>query len=351
MASEERNGILPLGPLSLRAVPLTTHNIAWSPDAELAIASDDSVYLYLPEFPSKGTRSKPTSLADLDTRRQYYEVALRFPAVELRVPELNRPLFKTVKQDFPDFEWTWEAGQSLVANNGSSLNHVVSLEWSPSGLGRMKRSVLGVLTGSGTMTIYCEGIADDVGGVKIKSRNIRTISSWVVPWGVGGNLLLPRAMGHDSPYSMEHITSFAWARDLDRNGGLLAYMNDEDEIVILSVQAKHAVTGKENHAGDWRVEEAARFPGSGPHEKGDVGMDLQSWVLQALTTLAAIRSRLHPVGLFFCITLESLATAARHEDSHPLLHGQELRRLPPGRHQGGLERLEIPRNRNSAVRL
>ncbi|KAH6659340.1 hypothetical protein BKA67DRAFT_529497 [Truncatella angustata] len=269
MRSEEQSGILPLEPLSLVSIALTTHNVAWSPDAELAVSSDDSVFLYLPEFPSKGTKSKAASLADLETRRQYSEVALRFPAVELRAPELNRPLFGTAKQEFPDFEFTWEAGQSLVANIGSSLNHVVALEWSPNGLGRLKRSVLAVLTGSGALTIYCEGAANDSGSVKIKSRNIRTIGSWVAPWGVGGNLLLPRAKGHQSPYSMEHITSFAWARDLDRNGTLLAYMNDEDEIIILSVQSRHAIDGTENHPGDWNVEEVARFAGDGPHGKGD----------------------------------------------------------------------------------
>lgn len=277
MASS-RDHILPLQPLNLRAVPLTTHNLAWSPDAELAVASDDCVYLYLPEFPTEGTSSLPTAPADIDTRRQYCENALRFPVAELRVPELNRPLFSEVRQEFPDFEPSFGAGQSVVANIGSSLNHVVAVEWSPGGLGRMKRSVLGVLTGCGALTIYCEGISSGVGGVKVKGRTIRTIASWVVPWGVGGNLLLPRAKGHDSPYSKEYITSFSWARDLDRNGTLLAYMNDEDEIVILSVQAKHAQSGDENDSGHWRVEEVARFAGDGPHEKGDVsrfqtGMD------------------------------------------------------------------------------
>ena len=87
---EEPTGVLPLETLSLRAVALTTHNITWSPDAELAVGSDDSIYLYLPEYPSQGTRTKVTSLADLETRRQYYEVSLHFPAVEMRVPELNR---------------------------------------------------------------------------------------------------------------------------------------------------------------------------------------------------------------------------------------------------------------------
>lgn len=270
MASWQQTGTLPLETLAIRAVPLTTHNIAWSPDAELAVAADESVYLYLPEYPSSGTKANPTSLADLETKRQYYEVVLQFPAVELRTPVLNKPLFEIAQQDFPVFEPSWDAGQSLVTNNGSSLNHVVALEWSPGGLGRMKRSVLGVLTGSGALTIYCEGITDQAESVKIKGRNIRIISSWVVPWGVGGNLLLPRTKEHESPYSLEHITSFSWAKSLDRNSSVLAYMNDEDEIVILSVQSKHATHGKENDPGEWKVEEAARFAAGGPHEKLDV---------------------------------------------------------------------------------
>lgn len=270
MASDERKHVLPLESINLNAVPLTTHNIAWSPDAELAFGSDDCIYLYLPEFPSKGTTSSPTFLADFDTQRQYYEISLRFPVVELRRPSVNRPLFREVKQEFPGFEPTFGAGVSVVANIGSSFNHVVALEWSPNGLGRMKRSVLAVLTGSGALAIYCEGLSEGVGLVKIKGRNIRTIRSWVVPWGVGGNLLLPRAKGHESPYSKEFITSSAWARDLGGNGSLLAYMNDEGEIVILSVQSKHSATGKGGDPGQWRVEEVARFLGNGPHKKGDV---------------------------------------------------------------------------------
>lgn len=311
MSSEQQAGALPLETLALRAVPLTTHNLAWSPDAELAVAADESVYLYLPEFPSRGTKSSPTSLADLETRRQYYEVVLQFPAVELRTPVLNRPLFDAVKQDFPEFDTAWEAGQSVVANNGSSLNHVVALEWSPCGLGRMKRSVLGVLTGSGALTIYCEGINDGSGSVKIKGRNIRMVSSWVVPWGVGGNLLLPRAKDHESPYSMERVTSFSWAKDLDRNSTLLAYMNDEDEIVILSVQSRHAIHGKENDPGEWRVEEVARFAGGGPHDKLDVRPS-RSLLIQVLMITIADGPQLYAHGFLLRTSLESVAATYGH---------------------------------------
>ncbi|KAI0132919.1 transcription factor IIIC subunit delta N-term-domain-containing protein [Xylariales sp. AK1849] len=266
MAPEDRSHIPPLQSFDLSVVALTTHNLAWSPDAELAIGADDSVYIYLPEFPAQNTQG---SLAEGNIPRQYHEVPHRFPAVELRVPELNKPLFDQVKQEYPDYEPTFGAGNSVVASIGASLNHVVALEWSPNGLGRMRRSVLAVLTGSGALTVYCEGFRETVDSVKIKGRNIRSINSWVVPWSVGGNLMLPRARGHQSPYSKELITSFAWARALEGSKALLAYMTDEDEIVIVSVQSKHKSTGDKDDSGQWKVEEVARFMGDGPHAKGD----------------------------------------------------------------------------------
>ncbi|KAK8042353.1 hypothetical protein PG994_012836 [Apiospora phragmitis] len=98
-----RGHVLPLESFGLSAVPLTTHNIAWSPDAELAITSDDCVYLYFPEFPSGGTTAAGAFGSDFETQRQYYEVSFRFPVVEIRRPELNRHLFTASGQEFPDF--------------------------------------------------------------------------------------------------------------------------------------------------------------------------------------------------------------------------------------------------------
>ncbi|ORY58208.1 uncharacterized protein BCR38DRAFT_353508 [Pseudomassariella vexata] len=268
MAPEDHSHILPLESFGLSAVPLTTHNIVWSPDAELAIGADDCIYLYLPEFPSSGTTAYGSFRADFETQRQYHEITLRFPTIELRPPELNQPLFDAVGQDFPDFPPAHGAGVTVVANIGSSLNHVVALEWSPNGLGRMQRSVLGVLTGSGALNIYCEGITDGIETTKLKGRNVRGIKSWVVAWGVGGNLLLPRAEGQRSQFSREYITSFAWSREIDGHGALLAYVNDEGEITIVAVQSEHSAVGREGDPGKWRVEEVGRFMGDGPHGKG-----------------------------------------------------------------------------------
>ncbi|KAI2618038.1 hypothetical protein GGS26DRAFT_596052 [Hypomontagnella submonticulosa] len=267
MASEDQHeNALPLESFGLTAVPASTHNLAWSPDAELAIGCDDCVFLFIPEFSLSGTEKAKNRGAV----RQYNEVALRFPSVEHRNPELNRPLFDLVGQEFPDFEYVPGGGGSgVVASQGSSMNHLVALEWSPCGLGRMDRSVLAVLTGSGAITIYCEGASDGMNAFKLRGRNARTLRPWVAAWGVGAGLLLPIAEGHEEQYSKEYITAFAWARDTDGYGALLAYANDDDEIVIISVQSEHDSTATQGDSGRWRVEEVTRFAAEGPHPKGD----------------------------------------------------------------------------------
>ncbi|KAI1141965.1 hypothetical protein F5Y05DRAFT_211174 [Hypoxylon sp. FL0543] len=267
MASENHsNSILPLESFSLTAVPASTHNIVWSPDAELAVGCDDCVFLFIPEFSvpkcSNGTNAKVV--------RQYNDVALQFPSVEHRSPELNRPLFELVGQEFPEFEYVPGGGGSgTVTSQGSSMNHLVALDWSPSGLGRMNRSVLAVLTGSGAITIYCEGASDGMNAFRVRGRNARTLRPWVAAWSVGAGLLLPLAEGHEAQYTKECITAFAWARDTDGHGALLAYANDEDEVVIVSVQAKHESNATPGDSGQWRIEEVARFVAEGPHPKTD----------------------------------------------------------------------------------
>ncbi|KAI1100441.1 hypothetical protein F4804DRAFT_45500 [Jackrogersella minutella] len=265
MASENnKNNILPLESFALTATPASTHNIVWSPDAELAIGCDDCVFLFIPEF------SVPKSREGGDTGvvRQYNDVALRFPSVEHRSPELNRPLFNLVGQEFPDFEYfPGGGGSSIVTGQGSSMNHLVALEWSPCGLGRMGRSVLAVLTGAGTITIYCEGASDGMNSFKPRGRGARTLRPWVATWAVGAGLLLPVAKGHQVEYIKEYITAFAWARDVPGHGALLAYVNDDNEVVVISVQARHDANATLGDCGTWRVEEVARFVAEGPHPR------------------------------------------------------------------------------------
>ena len=257
-----------LEPISLSTLALTTHNIAWSPDAELALGCEDSVYIFLPEFMSSHADSAQARYEDL---RQFNDVTLRFPAMEPRRPELNRPLFELAGQEFRAFEGDPTRTSAPITGMGGSLNHVVSLEWSPCGLGRMQRSILAVLTSSGTITVYCEGAPSGAGSFKVRGRNTRTLRSWVAPWAVGGPLFVPLAGGTRAVDREEHITAFAWACDLDAAGGaLLAYADDESEVVILSVQARHKAVADPGDPGEWRVEEVARFLADGPHFIVDV---------------------------------------------------------------------------------
>ncbi|KAI0006272.1 hypothetical protein F4779DRAFT_633134 [Xylariaceae sp. FL0662B] len=269
MASAGRKGILPLEPFSMTAVPTTTHNVAWSPDAELAIGCDDCIFLFLPQFSSHKSLKGGRGPSSMRPARQYNEVALRFPCMELRSPELNRPLFDIAGQGFPEFAHIPGGGSNPVTSQASSMNHVVAMEWSPCGLGCMKRSVLAVLVGGGFITIYCEGVSDDMSAFKLGGRNARSLRHWAAAWGVGAGLLLPTAEGREEVYSREYITAFSWAKDTDEEANLLAYTNDDDEIVIISVQADHSPKALPGSTGDWRVEEVARFYVDGPHPKTD----------------------------------------------------------------------------------
>ena len=287
MAGSSRSSNIALESITLSTLALSTHNIAWSPDAELALGCEDSVYIFLPEFTSPPPPSPPPSSAEgggsaktqkqqHEDLRQFNDVTLRFPTMERRHPELNKPLFAAAGQDFPETISDATRSSAPITGMGGSLNHVVALAWSPCGLGRMRRSVLAVLTSCGDITVYSEGASGD-GSLKVRGRNTRTLRSWVVPWAVGAQLRVPLAGGGvdaAAPFEHDdHITAFAWAADLDddgNEGALLAYANDQDEVVVLSVQARHKAVAEPGDPGEWRVEEVARFPAEGPHFALDV---------------------------------------------------------------------------------
>ncbi|KAI0161929.1 hypothetical protein GGR52DRAFT_561744 [Hypoxylon sp. FL1284] len=268
MSSKHDGTFLPLESFSLSAVPASTHNLAWSPDAELAIGCDDCVFIFLPDF----STDNPAAGRGNEVSRQYNDAALRFPSVEHRHPDLNRRLFEAVDQEFPEFEHIpggGGGGSGTVTSQGGSMNHGVALEWSPPGLGRMNRSALAVLTGAGNIIVYCEGASDGMNAFPVRGHNARSLRPWVAAWGIGAGLLLPRAHGHEAEYLKEYITAFAWAGDTDGRGALMAYANNDDEVVIISVQSKHNSDATSGDCGLWKVEEVARFVAEGPHPKLD----------------------------------------------------------------------------------
>ncbi|KAK4134023.1 hypothetical protein BT67DRAFT_496799 [Trichocladium antarcticum] len=347
---------LPLREITLNSRPLVKRAIQFSCDGDLAVAADDSVHIFAPEFPDfSKRRAKRKALAEgrqngashgnlpyddlscsddeeeeSDTgpgrynrqtiRAQYSEgskhMPVSYPPLD---PRVNRELFAAAQIPFPyedavsadadgqaqsddsndgsvsgsdasdsegedgdaaqGFNRPYGAGYGPITGVGSSMNHVVSVGWSPSGLGVNRRPILAVLTGSGTLVVYGDGseFANILPRANDGMLQRRELNSWVVLWGVGERLLVP---GQQTKVS-EYIRSFAWAREIAPGQALLATVNDVKEVAIISVQSVLVVDDgktkgdssfrtepRENSV--WLVREIARFKADGPHEASNL---------------------------------------------------------------------------------
>lgn len=180
------------------------------------------------------------------------------------------------------------AGYGPITGVGSSMNHVVCMSWSPSGLGVNRRPILAVLTGSGTLAMYGDG--NTSGNILPRANEgmlqHRELTSWEVLWGVGERLLVP---GQQEDVA-ENLRGFTWAKEIAPGQALLATVNDLLEVAILSVQSVYRADGEGIARGDgkgtegksqsrvpgvgerlvWLVQEIVRFEAKGPHPRGDV---------------------------------------------------------------------------------
>ncbi|KAH8911556.1 hypothetical protein BR93DRAFT_348852 [Coniochaeta sp. PMI_546] len=177
-----------------------------------------------------------------------------------------------------DDEKTFGAGRGVISSAGSTLNHVVSIAWSPSGLGRNRRPILAVLTSAGYIGFYGDRAsrAKTGGGFTAVGRDDgtlkqRDLSSWGILFGAGERLLVP---GQQTDVS-EKIISISWAREIAPGQALLAYVNDDQEVAVLSIQSISTAADEDNDANKektlWRVHEVTRFKARGPHP------ELNSW--------------------------------------------------------------------------
>ena len=325
--------ILPLRAFELPSAPFHRRAIAFSDDAELAVAADDSVHLLPPQFPhtessSKevdeetgraGSRREATIAHDTsddsrspneqtetetdsdgehsqgdddsdplgeeapigggapDTRRQYAQGARHVPVSFPLHIEVNRHLYDNAGLYYPYdsvvaqeedeggepriFHHPAGSGTGTINATASSMNSVVDIQWSPRGLGRNGRCVLGVLTSGGVLTIYGES-SSRLAGVMTTYYDY---SGWKVMWAVGERFIVPPQKAYG-----EHVYSFAWAPELMADVAVVATKTDQDEIVIIPAQR---VTVPEDGKGikeraEWHVREAARFHAPGPHPKG-----------------------------------------------------------------------------------
>ncbi|TEA19464.1 hypothetical protein C8034_v009694 [Colletotrichum sidae] len=295
--------IPPLKSINLKSRPLTRRALAFSCDAELAVAADDSVHVFLPEFPSPedpaSLSSKPGANVDNNAaanptlanaalaaakeaqdgkklrREQYYTYMIRIPTSRKPDPRMNASLFaaqgvpmqshenENAEDAYSSFEGV---GSSTVTGFGASLNQLIALEWSPAGVGRNLRPVLGLMLTNGALLVVGERVGGEDVDLGTRMRNFR---DWRILWGVGANLPLPDAEAEDGEHlPHDKIRSFAWAKKIENGRSLLAYANDEEEIVLLSVQyylPNDAGDGAEASSYVWNVQEVARFDGAGPH--------------------------------------------------------------------------------------
>jgi hypothetical protein len=356
---------LPLRDITLNSRPLVKRAIQFSCDGDLAVAADDSVHIFAPEFPDLSKRREkrkaqaagqqhgaamngswpyydesssddedeedeagPSKYNRQTFRAQYSEgskhMPVSYPPLD---PRVNRELFAAANLPFPyegatnadadvdaqsndsngdsaagsdasdsegedgdaalGFNRPYGAGYGPITGVGSSMNHVVCVGWSPSGLGVNRRPILAVLTGSGTLVVYGDGseFANILPRANDGMLQRRELNSWVVLWGVGERLLVP---GQQTKIS-EYIRAFAWAREIAPGQALLATINDVREIAVISVQSVLMVDeGKAK--GDssfrtepremsvWLVREIARFKAEGPHETSNVSSSQTSLV-------------------------------------------------------------------------
>lgn len=380
--------------------PLVKRAITFSCDGELAVAADDSVYVFVPEFPDllrrRAQKEKqqtnhiarqakndftPNSEDSSDddeengfesyrnkTRAQYSEgmkhIPVSFPPLD---PRINRELFATAGVPFPydanggaadesdddDSEESdsddgggeesgppsgsnrpFGAGFGPITGVGSSMNHVVQMAWSPSGLGANLRPILAILTGAGVVAMYGDGAKLDnvLSHANEGMLQRRQLDSWIVLWGVGERLMIPNQQSDVS----ENIHSIAWAKEIAPGQALLATVNDVREVAIISVQTISTMDQSKSKGKDgsttigetaetleWLVHEVARFKAEGPHGKVDVRVHV-SLVSTTLTTIG------HGPGLdtmrhILRSQLESVGRRRRLPHSFRIVHRQELR--------------------------
>jgi hypothetical protein len=264
--------IRPLKSLPLKSRPLTTHAVAWSPDAELAVATDDTVHIFLPEYPSPIGDGGGEDAASKDLEKSQFSLSIRATGIFLPLPSVNTQLcaFAGVRLPPPGAEERAERSSvegHEVTGSGASLSQVVRVEWSPGGLGANRRPVLMIMTTNGELLTLGEYV--DPQSAAALGLRARSTKMWKVLWGLGAGMPIPAEDDEGSYRTMdERITSFSWAREILPGRALLAYATDEDEVVIMSVQYFIRPDSAGQSAQDfiWQVREVARFEARGPHK-------------------------------------------------------------------------------------
>ncbi|KAK5998351.1 GPI-anchor transamidase [Cladobotryum mycophilum] len=237
----------PLQSLSLTSRPLSPHALAWSCDAELAVATAECIYIFLPEYISGRDGND-----DPDVSQHQFMLSLQPSAIVQPNQSINAQLCAQAGVKFPepraDEDKSFRGvGNGVLGGSGSALGQVVRVEWSPNGLGCNLRPILMGLTTNGSVIAF--ELEDALG------------------FGSEASLPDPECEGGFRNMN-ERITSFSWAKEIFTGRALLAYATDAGEISIMSVQyfpRQEASKLAPEEESIWNVTELGRFEGQGPH--------------------------------------------------------------------------------------
>lgn len=271
--------IRPLKSIELRSRPLTGHCLAWSCDAELAVATDDVIYIFLPEYPKAGRSSEG---GEDESSQHQFSLSMRASGMIRPDPNINGQICALQGIKIPvlrpgDENWFTGVGNGLVTGSGASVSQMIRLEWSPNGLGCNQRPILTALSTNGAIFALGENI--DPQSTVISGMRTRSFKAWKTLWGLGAQMPIPDASTEEG-YRMvnDRIQSFSWAKEVSGGRALLAYMTDREEVVIMSIQlanrSKSAVNAAEEQS-RWEFQELGRFDGSGLHTREDVSFSTQ----------------------------------------------------------------------------
>ncbi|KOS17455.1 hypothetical protein ESCO_002896 [Escovopsis weberi] len=311
--------------LSLTSRPLSPHALAWSCDAELAVATADCISIFLPEYAlgREGTDQSSSSSSsssnnnsnnininsgnananssNQDTSRHQFALSLQPSAIIQPSSAINARICARaqVGRGAPADAARGPfrgVGRGAIAGSGSALGQVVRVEWSPSGLGCNLRPVLAALATNGSVVALGEHV-DRRRAAEASGTRARSFKNWKMLWGLGANLPVPDADCDAGYWRMdERVTAFSWARGVAPGRALCAYATDAGEVGVMSVQYHHpspARRGDKEHesggtpiqtddaaaaAADdddnddddvWDLKELGRFDAGGPHGTAD----------------------------------------------------------------------------------
>ncbi|KAH6607717.1 hypothetical protein Trco_004030 [Trichoderma cornu-damae] len=261
-------GARPLQTLSLASRPLSPHALAWSCDAELAVATQECVCIFLPDY----LAGHDADADERDASQYQFALSLQPSAVINPNPKINGQLCAQAGVKLPAPRTGEEGsfrgvGSGTVTGFGAALGQVVRVEWSPGGLGCNSRPVLMALTTSGNLVTF--GEQADSQSTAASSMRTRTFKNWRMLWGLGAKLAIPDPRSKEGYRNMnERIVSFSWAKEIAPGRALLAYLNDSGEIVVMSVQyhrRRDASKRGSEREWIWTLTEHVRIDGRGPH--------------------------------------------------------------------------------------